>query len=104
MPYALHDRDGYAAKARDRFAALGLELVSLHDAASPRRLLESIDGVFIGGGNTFRLLATLYAEELLEPIRRCALDGMPYMGTSAGRQCRRADDSDDQRHADRPAP
>ena len=40
VPYALHDRDGYAAKAAERFAAMGVTLASVHRAGdhggSPR--------------------------------------------------------------------
>ena len=36
VPYALADRDGYAAKARERFGALGIELLSVHQAPDPR--------------------------------------------------------------------
>jgi dipeptidase E len=63
---------------------LGLELDSLHAAEDPRRAVEHAEAIFCGGGNTFRLLNTLYREGLVEPIRRRALDGMPYTGASAG--------------------
>src|ERR1700719_1267725 len=37
FPYALHDRDGYAEKARERFAAMGYQVTSAHSAADPRK-------------------------------------------------------------------
>lgn len=84
VPYALADRDGYAAKARERFARLGYELASVHEAEDGVHAVETADAVFIGGGNTFRLLDTLHSEGLIEPLRRRVRDGMPYIGTSAG--------------------
>lgn len=87
IPFALHDRAAYAAKAAERFAALGIAVDSLAEATDPamaRRAVEGAEAVFAGGGNTFRLLAALYRLEALEPLRRRALDGMPYMGVSAG--------------------
>lgn len=84
VPYALFDRDGYAAKARERFAAMGVALDSIHETDDPVRAVEAAEALFVGGGNTFRLVAALHEEGLLEPIRRRALDGMPYLGTSAG--------------------
>ena len=84
VPWALFDRDGYAATARERFAAMGLELESIHGAADPARAVEEADGIFIGGGNTFRLLAELHRHDLLGPIRRRVVTGVPFMGTSAG--------------------
>lgn len=84
VPFALYDVDGYAAKARDRFAELGIDLTSVHEAADPRRAAEEAQGFFVGGGNTFRLFARLYELELLEPIRRRVETGAPYVGASAG--------------------
>lgn len=84
VPYALFDRDAYAAKARARFAALGLELESVHESSTPARAVESAQALFIGGGNTFRLLDLLQRNELVAPIRARVDAGMPYAGTSAG--------------------
>ena len=84
VPYALHDRGAYAAKARERLGRLGYGLDPIHDAADPVRAVEAAEAVFIGGGNTFRLLKELYSLGLLDPIRRRVGSGMPYAGTSAG--------------------
>ncbi len=84
VPYALHDRDGYATLARDRFSAMGTALESLHAAKDPVRAVEEAAAIFIGGGNTFRLLKALYDLRLLEPIRRAVAGGVPYIGSSAG--------------------
>jgi len=84
VPFALHDRDAYAQKVRARFADLGIEVDSLHDVDDEEEAVENALAIFIGGGNTFRLLNTLYELKLIEPIRRRVEGGMPYMGASAG--------------------
>src|SRR5262245_17907437 len=84
VPFAQHDRDAYAASARRRLEAMGYELDSVHEASDPRRAVEPAEAVFIGGGNTFRLLKGLYDFDLLAPIRRKVAEGMPYIGSSAG--------------------
>lgn len=84
VPFALLDRDGYAARARERFAAMGYELSSVHKAGNMQRAVEGTDAIFIGGGNTFRLLKCLYDNELLEVIRLKVKGGMAYIGSSAG--------------------
>lgn len=84
VPYALHDHDGYTARARSAFTALGHELFSVHEHNHAPKALESADAVFIGGGNTFRLLSALYHYRLLPAIQARAAAGTPYLGSSAG--------------------
>ena len=84
VPYALYDRDGYARTAQKRFQKMGYDLTSVHTAAVPRKAVMDTEVVFIGGGNTFRLLKALYDFDLLEVIRDRVADGMPYIGSSAG--------------------
>ena len=84
FPFALKDWNSYAAKARERFAAFGYTVTSAHAVADKVKAIEDADAVFIGGGNTFRLLKTLQDDGLLEAIRRRVDEGMPYIGSSAG--------------------
>ena len=84
VPFALHDQPGYWARARERFAAWGIEVDRAAEGRSGRAAAENADGIFIGGGNTFRLLHRLRQSGMLETIRERALAGMPYMGASAG--------------------
>jgi dipeptidase E len=84
FPYALHDRDAYAGLARKRFEQMGYSCESIHQASDPRRAASEAEAVFVGGGNTFRLLKTVYDLGLLDLLRRRVREGMPYIGSSAG--------------------
>lgn len=84
VPFALANRDAYAAQARARFATMRYALDSLHDAIDLVQAVNDAEAIFIGGGNTFRLLKTLYDFELVQPIRERVAAGMPYIGSSAG--------------------
>jgi dipeptidase E len=84
FPFALHDLDAYAARARARFGAMGYPLESAHEAKNRHRAIEETDAIFIGGGNTFRLLKALQDLDLIEPICRKVRNGAPYIGSSAG--------------------
>ena len=53
-------------------------------AADPEKALEETDAIFIGGGNTFRLLKSLQDLGFIEAIRRKVKSGAPYIGSSAG--------------------
>jgi dipeptidase E len=77
VPFAAHDHDAYAAKIRDRLAKMNLDVIPIDD-------LDRADAVFVGGGNTFRLLKTLYDRDLLTTIRERVRAGLPYLGSSAG--------------------
>jgi dipeptidase E len=80
VPFALKDRDGYTAKVGQRLGEMGFDTVQVREAAD----LAQADAVFIGGGNTFRLLKTMYELELMDVIRDFVKSGHPYIGSSAG--------------------
>src|SRR6185437_4826748 len=52
VPFALHDRDKYAAQARARFEKMGYQLDSIHSVSEPAKAVREYDAIFIGGGNT----------------------------------------------------
>lgn len=84
VPYALFDRNAYSAQARKTFELLGYQLDSVHEAGDPQEAVAAAEAIFIGGGNTFRLLNSLYQNGLIELIRKRAEEGMSYLGSSAG--------------------
>lgn len=84
IPYALADYDGYVAMMQSRGLDAGYVLDGIHDHADTVAALEAAPGVFVGGGNTFRLLAELYHRNLLDVLRRRVREGMPYLGVSDG--------------------
>src|SRR5438874_9363374 len=81
-PFAGKDRDAYTSRVAERLGRMSLETTQLRHGAND---LEGADVLFVGGGNTFRLLKALYERELLEPIRRKVRSGtLLYIGSSAG--------------------
>jgi dipeptidase E len=84
VPYALYDRDAYASMAQKRFERMGYALESIHKASDPQQAVNNAEAIFVGGGNTFRLLKALYDADVLNPIRQRVKEGMPYVGSSAG--------------------
>ena len=84
VPFAVYDWRAYAGKAQERFRDMGLALTSIHDLSNMGRAIAEAELIFVGGGNTFRLLKRLYDHDLLDPIRRRVEAGTPYIGSSAG--------------------
>ena len=84
VPFALYDLDAYVARTRGRFNAMGCQLDSIHDVRDKPQAVRDAAAIFIGGGNTFRLLKTLYDSQILTVIREQVERGMPYVGSSAG--------------------
>jgi dipeptidase E len=84
VPFAGSDRDAYARQIEERFGRMDHDVTSLHESADARAAVIQAEAIFVGGGNTFRLLQMLYSLELVELIRERVLAGTPYIGSSAG--------------------
>lgn len=85
IPYALADCDKYAHVIGQALKPIGLSVESIHNSENPTQSVDQAEAIFIGGGNTFRLLTKLYSQFLIEPIREAVQSrGVPYMGSSAG--------------------
>jgi len=86
VPYAAgkDEWDNYTDKVRTFFTTLGIAVTGIHTI--PReKIVTDYQVIFVGGGNTFRLLQTLQQQDLMDPIRNAVLSGsMKYMGSSAG--------------------
>ena len=84
VPFALREQAAYTARARARFVREGIEVSGVTADAAGRALMEETEAVFVGGGNTCRLLDGLQRSGVLEVLRRRAAAGLPYLAASAG--------------------
>lgn len=80
VPFAANDHDGYVAMVAERLGRMGIEVAHLRN----RKDVEAAEAIFVGGGNTFRLLHQLYERDLIGAIRERVRGGVPYIGSSAG--------------------
>ncbi len=85
IPYASSEPGKYLQNMQDSMTPLGVTVRSA-PATGPelQAAIAAADSVFVGGGNTFRLLQRMRTLGALDPLRRRVQDGMPYMGASAG--------------------
>ncbi len=84
IPFAIHDQAGYGQRVRERFARFGVDTETVTADTKGTDTLREAGGIFVGGGNTFRLLAKLRRQGMLGVIRELVAAGVPYMGSSAG--------------------
>jgi len=85
IPYALADWDGYADRVAAALGALGVEVASVHRSSAPEAEILNARVVLMGGGNSFRLLDSLYRLDVLDGLGARVRDGsIRYMGSSAG--------------------
>jgi len=85
VPFALADWDDYSRRAAAAFEALGIDMVSAHHSDDPRRAILDAPVVMMGGGNSFRLLDSLYSLDVVEELGRNVRRGWTrYLGASAG--------------------
>jgi dipeptidase E len=80
----LADERLYCDRVRQALAPSGFEVEHVYWRADPLRALESVEALFVGGGNTYALLKRLRESRLLGAIQERVHHGVPYMGSSAG--------------------
>ena len=87
VPYAA-DRsrwDQYTGKVKDRFAQIDIDVIGIHEESINNNLKDDHKAIFIGGGNTFRLLYQLQSLDLVTKIKDAVMNkGLKYIGSSAG--------------------
>lgn len=76
--------NSYTAKVAHFFKTIDIPVTGIHTVAE-NDIFSKYQAIFIGGGNTFRLLRELQQRNLASRIRKAVQeDGMLYMGSSAG--------------------
>jgi dipeptidase E len=81
VPFALKNHDAYTDKVRERLGRMEFDVTQVRTADD----IANAEAIFIGGGNTFRLLEHLYDGGFVDAIRDRVRNGhAPYIGSSAG--------------------
>jgi dipeptidase E len=76
--------DAYEKRVQSVFSELGFNIYSIHREPDPARAVADARAIAVGGGNTFHLVYMLHLHGLVPLIRQRVLEGMHYMGWSAG--------------------
>lgn len=84
IPFALADYDRYQTLIANALEPIDVQVESIHRHADPIAAAVNAEAIFVGGGNSFRLLKTLYDLKLIEVVKQAVQNGTPYMGSSAG--------------------
>ena len=77
------DYKAYTEKVSEALSGLPYQVITA-DTQNAKKILEDVEAIMVGGGNTFKLLHQLYQYDLLELIKSKVNKGIPYIGWSAG--------------------
>jgi len=87
IPYARPSgisHEDYTKKVSEAFAKINIEVKGIHEFENPIEAINSAEGIFTGGGNTFLLVFQLYKNKVMQVLADAVKNGIPYLGTSAG--------------------
>jgi dipeptidase E len=84
FPHASSDPDNYSEVMQTALGRLGVDVVPAHREGVLAHELERAEAIFVGGGNTFRLLKSFEESGLLGAVRTRVREGVAYLGVSAG--------------------
>ena len=72
VPFASNDYDGYTKGCKNLPGNLDTNW-SAYEFEDPLAAIEAMDGIYVGGGNTWLLVRALHERGLIEPIREAVL-------------------------------
>lgn len=87
LPYARPSGisyEAYTMKVREALSKIGKLVLGIHECSDPALAIQQAKAIFVGGGNTFLLVKTLYDLQLLDVLKEVVRHGTAYLGTSAG--------------------
>lgn len=87
IPYARPggiSHDEYTTLVSVAFAKINKTIIGIHEFDNPIVAIQSAEGIFTGGGNTFLLVNQLYENNVMTAIVQAVEKGTPYLGSSAG--------------------
>jgi dipeptidase E len=87
IPFARPDgisHDQYTQNVAVAFAKINKKIVGLQTFEDKKEAIKNCKGIFVGGGNTFVLTHQLYQNDLWDVLKNSIINGVPYLGTSAG--------------------
>ncbi len=87
LPYARPSGisyEAYTMKVREALSKIGKLVLGIHEFSDPATAIRQAKAIFVGGGNTFLLVKTLYDFQLLDVLKDVVRHGTVYLGTSAG--------------------
>lgn len=87
IPYARPSgisHEDYTKKVSEAFAKINIKVKGIHEFENAEEAINSAEGIFTGGGNTFLLVSQLYKNKVMQVLSEAVKNGIPYLGTSAG--------------------
>ena len=87
LPYARPSGisyEAYTMKVKEALSKIRKVVVGIHESSDPALAIRQSKAIFVGGGNTFLLVKTLYDLQLLDVLKEVVQHGTAYVGTSAG--------------------
>lgn len=84
VPYGDYNQVEYGRQITNKFKDFELAVDILPESRGALPMIKNAEAIYVGGGNTFRLLFKLEKFGLLKLMCECIFAGVPYLGPSAG--------------------
>jgi len=86
IPYAAvtFSYNEYEKKVIEGLDNTKITIKGIHHFDNPVKAIQEAEAIMVGGGNTWKLLSTIYENDLIEAIQEKVDNDIPYIGWSAG--------------------